>query len=354
MLPGIKELLNSGTLQRPSGQTLAQSREGRPVDGYRFGSGATRIGLIAGCHADEPVGPLLLEALVRYLSTAPPDSEALTRFDWWIVPHINPDGAERNRAWSGTGVGDAGSAAPDAYDFATYLRHVVRELPGDDIEFGFPRGGDDTGARPEPRAVYDWWQSDPRPFSMHMSLHGMAFAAGPWYLIEPAWADRSDIIIERCSAAAADMGYRLHDVERNGEKGFTRIARGFCTRPDSVAMAAYFHTLGDDATASLFRPSSMETIRTLGGGGGDALTLVSEMPLFTLPGVGDTIEPVDPLAEEWRGRIMAWKVRLDKDPASIDAVRYEATAEGIRPVPIRDQLELQWRFICAGIEQSVA
>ena len=130
-----------------------------------------------------------------------------------------------------------------------------------------------------------------------MSLHGMAFAAGPWYLIEPAWADRSVMIIEKCGAATSAMGYRLHDVERHGEKGFTRIARGFCTRPDSVAMAAHFHDLGDDATASLFRPSSMETIRAMGG---DALTLVSEMPLFTLPGVGDTIEPVDAAAEKWR------------------------------------------------------
>ena len=43
---------------------------------------------IGGCHADEPVGPMLLESLVRYLHAAPPESEVLTRFDWWVVPHI--------------------------------------------------------------------------------------------------------------------------------------------------------------------------------------------------------------------------------------------------------------------------
>ena len=56
-----------------------------------------------------------------------------------------------------------------------------------------------------------------------------------------------------------------------------RLAPGFSTRPDSRAMAAHFRAQGDEATAALFRPSSMEAIRALGG---DALTLVSEMPLF--------------------------------------------------------------------------
>ena len=344
MLPDVQTILDAAASPRPAGVILGHSRETRPVHGFRFGTGTARVSLIAGCHADEPVGPMLLEALVRYLDAAPRESEVLTRFDWWVVPHINPDGAERNRAWSGTG------AAPAAYDFATYLRHVARELPGDDIEFGFPRGEDDGGARPEPRAVYEWWRSDPQRFSMHMSLHGMAFAAGPWYLIEPAWADRCGIIKERCRAAVSALGYLLHDVQRHGEKGFARIERGFCTRPNSEAMAAFFRERGDEATASLFRPSSMETIRSLGG---DALTLVSEMPLFTLPGVGETIDPIDAVAEEWRERIMKWKLRLDEDGGAEVEIRDEASAAGVRPVPIRDQFELQWAFICAGIEQAL-
>ena len=48
-------------------------------------------------------------------------------------------------------------------------------------------------------------------------------------------------------------------------------------------MAAYFEDRADDDTAAKFRPSSMETIRSFGG---DPLTLVSEVPLFVLPGVG--------------------------------------------------------------------
>ena len=69
------------------------------------------------------------------------------------------------------------------------------------------------------------------------------------------------------------------------------------------------------------------------------------------PGVGETIEPADSAAEAWKARIMEWKGRIERDPAGETAVRDEAAASGIRPVPIRDQLVLQWRFICAGIEQ---
>ena len=45
-------------------------------------------------------------------------------------------------------------------------------------------------------------------------------------------------------------------------------------------MVAYFQERGEAETAALFRPSSMEYMRQLGG---DPFTLVSEMPLFLRP-----------------------------------------------------------------------
>jgi len=335
----IEELLSSHRIDLPGGAVIGHSPEGRPIHGYRFGSGDTRISLIAGCHADEPVGPMLLDRLARYLCAASPRSKVLTDFSWWVVPHVNPDGAERNRAWA--------DHAGNAYDFTSYLKHVVRELPGDDIEFGFPRDPNDQGARPEPRAIYAWWQSDPRPFLLHVTLHGMGVAGGPWFLIDPDWTDRCDIIMERCRIATEEMGYVLHDVERHGEKGFHRIDRGFCTRPNSRAKAEFFLERNDPEMASRFRPSSMETIRALGG---DPLTLVSEMPLFILPGVGDQIEPIDPVAEEWRGRIGGWQTSL-ADAEAAQRARTEIEASSVQPVPILDQLTLQWAFVAAGIEQ---
>ena len=321
------------------GVVLGRSREGRPIRGYRLGRGPFRISLVGGSHADEPVGPRLLRSLAAYLASLRPDDGMLTAYEWWLIPHVNPDGEERNRAWT--------QGAPETFDPALYLRLAVRELPGDDIEFGYPRAAGDSAARPENRAARDWWRSAGGPFDLHASLHGMAFAAGPWHLLEGAWRGRCMHLMTECRAAAESLGYVLHDVERRGEKGFERIQRGFCTRPDSSRMQAHFEALGDAATASRFRPSSMETIRSLGG---DPLTLVSEMPLFLSPGVGERIGPPDPAAEAWRDRVEDWRTRLaaGADPARISD---EARAAGIEAMPIRDQMALQWRLVTAGIEQ---
>jgi len=326
----------------PPGLELGRSREGRPILAHRFGSGSRRISLIGGCHADEPVGPRLLRGLASALAAAAPDDPLLRRFAWWIVPHVNPDGAARNAAWQHDGAA--------AYRFGGYLAGRVREPPGDDIEFGFPRGVDDRGARPEPAAVARWWATGAEPFALHATLHGMAFAAGPWFLVEPAWVDRTAGLREWCRRRTTELGYVLHDVERKGEKGFHRIERGFATRPSSIAMRDHFLGLGDSDTAARFRPSSMEHVRTLGG---DPLTLVSEMPLFLLPGVGDEPGPPDPALERWRERIAGWGARLgadgEADENAIERIDAEALALGLRPMPVADQMRLQWAMLSAAL-----
>jgi len=340
MLPEFEEISTLHVPRQNVTVELGRSREGRLVAGYRLGSGPRKISLIAGCHADEPVGPALLDRVVAFLSAASPDHDALRNYEWWIVPHINPDGAERNSEWF--------DGVHDCYDLPTYLRHVVRELPGDDIEFGFPRGNGDQEARPENRAVYDWWCSDPRPFDVHVSLHGMGFAGGPWFLIDPAWRDRCGTFKDRCRTSTENLGYVLHDIQRFGEKGFERIERGFCTRPNSEAMARFFVERNEPEMAVKFRPSSMETIRAMGG---DALTLVTEIPLFILPGVGVKIEPNDPFAEKWRERIEDWRAQLAAGKSN--TVAREIDASGIRAVPITGQMRLQWETIRAGIDLTV-
>ena len=322
-----------------SGVRIGRSREGRPIEAFRFGTGPFRVSLIGGNHADEPVGPRMLRCLVAYLRSLPSNDPMLDGYEWWILPHVNPDGEERNRPWSREWA--------TGFDVGRYLAHAVRELPGDDIEFGYPRDEADEGARPENRAAWEWWQSAAGPFDLHVSLHGMGFAAGPWHLVEGEWRDRCRVLVDRCSAAAHRLGYVLHDVERGGEKGFERIERGFCTRPDSRRMREHFEDLDDRETSARFRPSSMEAMRSLGG---DPLTLVSEMPLFLTPGVGEELGPPDPVAEAWRARIMDWRGRLAA-AADASTISSEAAAAGVTAMPIRDQMELQWRLVTAGIEQ---
>lgn len=318
-----------------AGRPIGRSRRGLEIVGHTFGRGDLHVSLIGGCHSDEPVGPAMLRRLAAFLASRPADDPLLSRYTWYLVPHVNPDGEVRNAEWSGDTVPavDHRGRKDRAYDLASYLRHVVRELPGDDMEFGFPRSGADEGARPENRAVADFL-SKGAPFHLHGSFHGMGFASGPWFLIDEAWIDRTAGLRDALRRRVRAMGYRPFDVDRGGEKGFRRIDEGFTTRPDSRYMVAYFEERNDLETAARFRPSSMEYVRSLGG---DPLTIVSEMPLFLRPlEEGETGRPDDPRFRSFLGRVAG-------KPA--EEVRAEAERRGVRGMPIRDQMRLQLAFL---------
>lgn len=326
----------------PEPRTIGHSRDGRPLHGHRLGRGPLRVSLIAGCHADEPVGPAMLARLVAWLAARPDDDPHRAAVSWWIVPHANPDGAARNAAWSARTIAlDDGRAG---YDLAAYLRHAVREAPGDDVEFGFPRASDDRDARPENRAVADVLR-DAAPLDLHASFHGMAFAAGPWFLLDRRWIDRTGDLRDALRARVAERGYRCHDIDRRGDKGFTRIDEGFTTRPAADAMIAHFRARGDAATAARFRPSSMDVARALGG---DPLTLVSEMPLFLAPRAwyDDADDVVRPAALA-RFKIAATRAAHDApdDEMAARAVDDLCAAAGVRPMPLADQMRFQLAFL---------
>ena len=328
----------------PVGRTIGRSRAGRPMVGHHFGHGPHKVSLVGGCHADEPVGPAMLDRLAHHLANLEDTHPALRDYQWFLVPHANPDGEARNRPWTGPAFTTPGGDLGQTPDLVAYLRGAVRELPGDDVEFGFPRHQDDEDARPENRAIAEFLRPH-GPFALHASFHGMAFAAGPWFLIEHGWADRTRAMRDHLRHRVAALGYGLHDIDRRGDKGFHRIDEGFTSRPDSRAMVEHFEALGDFATAALFRPSSMEWVRSLGG---DPLTLVSEMPLFLAPAAlyqGDELIRPKALAEL---RLLA-EGAAPGDGSSDGAVRRRAAEGGIRPMPLRDQMRLQLDFLVAGI-----
>ncbi|MEM7048283.1 MAG: M14 family zinc carboxypeptidase [Acidobacteriota bacterium] len=336
----VDEILAAGSRETPAAEILGQSRQGRPILAHRFDSaapGASTISLIAGCHADEPVGPELLRRLARWLATA---AAAPWRrpLHWRLVPHVNPDGEERNRRWSDhtLPVADWQGRSDRGYDLERYLRDVVREAPGDDLEFGFPRSSTDLEARPEARAVAAFLESAPGRIVFHATLHGMAFADGPWFLLEKSWVERSETLQRNLATRVESMGYRLHDVDRGGEKGFERIAPGFSTRPDSRAMQAHFEARGEPQTAALFRPSSMETVRRIAG---DPLTVVSEMPIFLLPP-----------PERWPAKL-PHPTGTEGKARFLTALmpRLAAGEEILRPMALRDQMTLQLALIEQGI-----
>jgi len=317
---------------------LGPSRAGRRIAGYRLGTGPLRASLIAGCHADEPVGPLMLARLVTWLEGLPAGHSPLRRIAWHLVPDANPDGAAANAAWSGDTVPASapGGRPGRGYDLGRYLANVVREAPGEDVEFGFPRHPNDHQARPETRAIAAFLRPL-APLHLHASFHGMAFAAGPWFLLEPSWAQRTCRLRRHVRAAVRALGYTMHDVDRRGEKGFVRIDRGFTTRPNAAAMAAHFEARGDPRTAALFRPSSMDFVRALGG---DPLTLVSEMPLFSVPAHLYQQTPVRPPA------LQALRNAAAKGDPSLSE---QAQHLGIQPMPLADQMRLQLIYLNAAL-----
>ena len=313
---------------------IGRSRDGRPLHGANYGQGPTNVSLIAGAHADEPVGPATLAALCHFLATDRRAGPLLESARWTICPHVNPDGAARNAAWSAVDT--------DAFDLRHYLEHAVRERPGEDIEFGFPRSTDDDAARPENRCVASFL-AETSPHDFHASLHGMAIAEGAWFLVNREKSESTGPLRAALARFAEHEGVGLHDWDRRGEKGFERIERGFSTTPTSIAMREHFLALGDAAEAAKFRPSSMEFVASLGG---NPLCMVSEMPLFSIRPT-PTDDPVPgrhflEAKDSLRAAAAASRAGNDSPLRELEA------RHGLRPVPRHTATRVQLAIILLG------
>ncbi len=304
---------------------LGMTDNERPLCAITLGSGERTVSLIAGSHADEPVGPETLRLFVhRVLRERKKLKSLLEAFTFVVVPHVNPDGESRNRPWM--------REWPDP---TAYLRDVVREPPGEDIEFGYP------DLRRENEMVGRLLQKH-APISLHMSLHGMGFAEGGMLLIDPNWGYRTQQLQSGFAKVLDDVGLGVHDHNRRGEKGFFYLGPGFTTTPSGVGMRNYFRALGDDDTAALFRDSSMEYVRSLGG---DPLSLVTEIPLFTLAGSASH-EPGTPTTYlEFREALPAIRKRVARHKPIDDAL----ARFFVQPVPIKDAVTVHMKTIELGL-----
>lgn len=317
--------------ERAEARMIGRSEEGRPLLGVVLGTGGHVVSLIAGNHADEPVGPETLRAFVcGVLERAESFAPLLERYRFVMVPHTNPDGAVRNRPWieqwPGSGVASDEDAAAV---LEAYLAHRARELPGRDLEFGFPN------LRTENQAVADF-MSDHAPLAMHASLHGMGVSEGAMLLIERYWTFRTQGLRDAFRAAAKREGLRMHDHNRKGEKGFFWIEPGFTTTPEGAAMRAYFRAQGQPEMAERFYDSSMEHARSLSH---DPLCLVTELPLFV----------VDARVDDPPGTPSAYLEAREAigrgDEASALRDRF-----GLRLLPLERAMRLQLRAVELGLD----
>jgi hypothetical protein len=286
--------------------------------------------LLAGAHADEPVGA---ETLLHFTEWLAGDDEqaAAMRAQWTfrIVPHVNPDGEALNSVWL--------DAWPDPL---ACLRHRHRELPGRDVEFAYP------DRRVENEAVTDFLKHA-APIALHASLHGMTAATGAWHLVDREWIDRTAELRQRYAEAVREAPLPLLDWDRGGEKGFDYIGPGFSTTPRGQAMREHFRDRGDDATAARFGDSSMELARNLGG---DPLCMVTELPLWLVrsgsiedaPGKPHALFAFQEAVEQARQALQSG----DADGALAAVGDFE-----LEPVPIHTAARLQLRAIALGLER---
>ena len=258
-------------------------------------------------------------------------ADLFDRFTFRIVPHVNPDGEARNRAWI--------EAWPDV---EAYLRLRDREQPGRDLEFGYPVMRVEN--RLAARFLFDY-----SPIALHMSLHGMGFSEGAMLLVERHWVARTEALRAAFAAAAHEAGLRLHDHDRGGEKGFEYVEPGFWTTPEGTAMRAYFRERGDLETARKFFLSSMEMARIAGY---DAerraypLCLVTELPLFVI-GWDYKHEPGVPSAYlAFRDELpeLTRRARQGEDLAA-DLAPFE-----VQPLDLATAVRLQLRSLELGME----
>jgi len=314
-------------LERQDGldwRAIGRCRNGQEMFGIRLGAGDRHVSVIAGCHPDEPIGPMTAQFLPEAIQGAFP--ALLDEYTFHIVPQMNPDGADKNRPWFATPP-----------DFVQYAQHVLREAPGDDIEFNFGDQG-----RPENRAAMEFLKND-APYDAHFSLHGMAVAEGAWCLICQEWADRAKPVMAELEAFYKRMLFPLHDVDRHGEKGFHRIRKGFATTPRSDAMKEYFMAQDDPDTAAKFLPSSMEWIESLGG---DPLCMVSELPLFCLGVKSKSLDQSVTL--EFTDKVKALRAA---PPENLEnALSNLAFAYELGPVPVQFQVRAQIAMIALALQ----
>ena len=307
-------------------QPLGESEEGRAIMGYVIGSGPRRVSLIAGSHSDEPVGPETLRSFIRNCILTPERwVRYLNDYTFFVIPHVNPDGEARNRPWIKKWPG-----------LESYVKHAFRELPGRDVEFGYPE------MRVENRLVSQSMAVN-GPFDLHLSLHGMGFSDGALLLIERHWIDRTAILQTAFSELASRFGFSLHDHDRKGAKGFRYIGPGFTTTPEGAAMRDHFLAASDPETAGKFHDSSMEFVRSLGG---DPLCLVTELPLFHLTGRPDNEPPGVP---EMYMRFKA-ELGLARTSDSGDDVSRLVETFKIVPVPIVKAMKMQMAVIEMGLD----
>ncbi|MFF1700939.1 M14 family zinc carboxypeptidase [Streptomyces sp. NPDC058252] len=136
---------------------VGTSRAGAPLWLLSVGHGSRQALVVAGPHANEPVGGATALRLAERALADPRLTEGADA-TWNLLLCLDPDGARRNEAW-----------LSGPYTLGNYFRHFFRPGFLEQPEW-LPEGADGAGL-PETRALLDL-QDELRPF-LQCSLHGV-------------------------------------------------------------------------------------------------------------------------------------------------------------------------------------
>ncbi|MFF3749144.1 M14 family zinc carboxypeptidase [Streptomyces sp. NPDC002018] len=141
---------------------IGTSRAGEPIRLMSVGRGSRHALVVAGPHANEPVGGLTVLRLARYL-LRPGRADRFPDTTWHFVLCLDPDGARRNERW-----------LKGPMTFAQHYRNFFRPGFAGQPEW-LPT---EPGAEPMPetRALLDL-QDELRPY-LQCSLHGVDVGGG--------------------------------------------------------------------------------------------------------------------------------------------------------------------------------
>ncbi len=240
------------------------------------GHGPLELAVMGNALADEPAGTVTCFQLARWLASTPAGRRLAARATFHLLPSANPDGLARNADW----------LRGETPDPVSWMRTVYRDTPAEDREFGY---GDSPAlaAHPECAAWHGYLSSLPALHG-YVSLHSMAFAGGAWFLVMLDDLARRQPLLDALAQAAAAAGLPLHDEDRGGRKGFTRLAPGFCAAPTRAGMAEFFRAAGTPEAAAWLQLNSMQVAQRLHA---TPVALVSELPQWWTPRLAD-LRPV--------------------------------------------------------------
>lgn len=314
---------------------IGHSQAGYKLFGIKIGNGNLKASIIAGCSADEPVGPYMVKCFLAWLKQSASGNELLKKWTFYIIPQMNPDGALRNKSWTELPL-----------SLMMYLEKSKRDLPSEDLEFGFPGSNSSNNIHPENKAAAEFLGPH-GPFHAHFSLHNLIVGGGAWFLIDKKHSNDSFQLQAKLKGIAEKLNVPLYDIDRKGEKGFVRLSAGFSTTPSSAELRKYYQEHSHPDWAENTHLSSMDFIENLGG---EPLSLVSEIPMFYSLKIRSVKTPEELKLKHF---FQSELLKCAKALQAGDRELYERIMLewNIQPISFKDQIRIQFRTILCALAE---